>query len=133
MSRFQEHPYALEHRSMCPAAAKRRYGPMRCQHSPPGRGSSYLLFANATHKKGNAFAFTDNIVPLGTYELRAENPSLGSSSLTLLDGHCCGWVLSRNILINPHGNPPSTYPAGQYWVSSLAAVGFQDLSRETSR
>jgi hypothetical protein len=65
MSRFQEHPYALEHRSMCPAAAKRRYGPMRCQHSPPGRGSSYLLFANATHKKGNTFAFTDNIVPSG--------------------------------------------------------------------
>jgi hypothetical protein len=101
--------------------------------NPPGHGSSYLLFANATHKKGNAFAFTDNIVPLGTYGLRAENPSLGSSSLTLLDGHFCGWVLSRNILINPHGNPPSTYPAGQYWVSSLAAVGFQDLSRETSR
>jgi hypothetical protein len=97
--------------------------------TPPGRGSSYLVFANAIQKKGNAFAFTDNIAQLGTYGLGAENPPLGSSSLTLLDGHFRGWAFSRNILINPQGNPPSIYPAGQYWVSSLAAVGFQDLSR----
>jgi hypothetical protein len=97
--------------------------------TPPGRGSSYLMFANAIHKKGNAFAFTDNIVQLGTYGMGGDNPPLGSNSLTLLDGHFRRWAFSSNILINPQGSPPSMYPAGQYWVSSLAAVGFQDPSK----
>src|SRR5262249_54862846 len=48
---------------------------------------------------------------------------------TLLDGHFRRWAFSSNILINPQGSPPSMYPAGQYWVSSLAAVGFQDPSK----
>jgi hypothetical protein len=97
--------------------------------TPPGLGSSYLVFANATQKKGNAFAFTDNIFQLGTYGMGAENPPLGSSSLTLLDGHFRSWAFSRNILVNPQGTSPSMYPAGQYWVSSLTAVGFQDPSK----
>ena len=97
--------------------------------TPSGRGSSYLMFANAIHKKGNAFAFTDNIVQLGTYGMGGDNPPLGSNSLTLLDGHFRRWAFSSNILINPQGTPPSMYPAGQYWVSSLAAVGFQDPSK----
>jgi len=97
--------------------------------TPPGRGSSYLIFANAIHKEGNAFAFTDNIVQLGTYGLGAESPPMGSSSQTLLDGHFRSWAFSRNILVNPQGASPSMYPAGQYWVSSLAAIGFQDPSK----
>jgi len=97
--------------------------------TPPGRGSSYLVFANATHKKGNAFAFMDNIVHIGTYGMGAENPPLGSNSQTLLDGHFRSWEFSRNVLVNPQGAPPSIYPAGQYWVSSLAAIGFQDPSK----
>jgi hypothetical protein len=101
--------------------------------TPPGRGSSYLIFANATQKKGSAFAFTDNIVQLGTYGLGAENPPLGTSGGTLLDGHFRRWTFSRNILINTQGASPSTYPAGQYWVSSLGAVGFHDPARTDFR
>ena len=97
--------------------------------TPWGRGSSYFVFASATHKKGNAFALTDNIFQLGTYGMGAENPPLGSTGQTLLDGHFRSWAFSRNILVNPQGAPPSMYPAGQYWVSSLAAVGFQDPSK----
>jgi len=97
--------------------------------TPPNLGASYLIFANATTKKGNAFAFTDNIVHVGTYGLSAENPPLGSSSPTLLDGHFRAWTLTRNVLINPHGAPASTYPAGQHWASSPVAIGFRDLAR----
>jgi len=97
--------------------------------TPPGRGSSYLVFANAIRKKGNTFAFTDNIVHVGTYGLSAENPPLGSISATLLDGHFRAWTLTRNVLINPQGDPSSIYPAGQYWALSRATVGFHDLAR----
>jgi len=101
--------------------------------TPPGLGSSYLIFANATSKRGNAFAFTDNIVHVGTYGLSAENPPLGTSSATLLDGHSRAWTFTRNVLIQPHGAPASTYPAGQYWESSLAAIGFRDVARADLR
>jgi len=96
----------------------------------PGLGSSCLLFANAATKKGNAFVFTDNIVHLGTYGIGAENPSLGTTSVTFLDGHFTAWTLTRNVLITPKGGPISTYPAGQHWESSIAGVGFQDPARQ---
>lgn len=101
--------------------------------TPLGRGSSFLLLANAIQKKSNAFAFTDNIVQLGTYGLGAENPPLGSSSVTLLDGHVRRWTFSRNVLVNTQGASSSSYPVGQYWVSSLGAVGFHDPARADFR
>jgi hypothetical protein len=95
----------------------------------PGLGSSCLLFANASSKKGNAFAFTDNIVHLGTYGIGAENPALGATNATLLDGHFKAWTLTKNVLINPKGGAIDGYPAGQHWESSPTGLGFQDLAR----
>ena len=83
----------------------------------------------AVNKKRNAFAFTDNIAHLGTYGLWAENPPLGGSSATLLDGHSREWTFAKNVLINTTAASTSLYPAGQYWVTSLGAVGFVDPAR----
>jgi len=94
-----------------------------------GLGSSFLLFANAASKKGDAFAFTDNIAHLGAYGLGAENPPLGTSGATLLDGHYRAWTVTRNVLINARGAATSLYPVGQSWVSSAAEIGFVDLAR----
>jgi hypothetical protein len=101
--------------------------------TPSGRGSSYLILANATDKKGNAFAFTDNIVQLGTYGMGAENPPFGSSSATLLDGHFQRWTFTKNVMTGLQGAPPSIYPPGQYWTTSLTAVGFRNLGEADLR
>jgi len=92
----------------------------------PGLGSSYLCFANATTKKGSAFAFVDNVAHMGTYGLSAENPSLGSSSSTLLNGHFKSWAFAGNVLINTQGAATNLYPSGQRWETSLKSVGFRD-------
>ena len=97
--------------------------------TPPGLGSSYLIFANAINKKGNAFAFTDNIAHLGTYGVIGDNPPLGGSSTTLLEGHFRTWIFTRNVLIGIQGIPTSRYPPGQHWESLLSGIGFRNVAR----
>jgi len=97
--------------------------------TPAGLGSSYLLFANAQTRKGNAFAFNDNIVHMGSYGLGAESPGLGNNSVTLLDGHVRAWLFTGNLLINSQGASTGGYPPGQHVVTSLNAVGFTDAAR----
>src|SRR5262249_14955388 len=96
--------------------------------TPPGLGSSYLLLANATQKKGSEFTFTDNLVHVGTYGLGAENPPLGPSAATLLDGHFRAWTFTRNLFIAPQG-PLAGHPPGQAWESSVTGVGLRDAAR----
>jgi len=92
----------------------------------PGLGSSAMAFANALRKRGTAFAFTDNILNLGTYGLVAENPGLGATGATLLDGHFSAWTFANNVIVNAQRATIDRYPTGQSWVSSVAEVGFVD-------
>jgi hypothetical protein len=99
----------------------------------PGLGSSFLIFANAQAKKGQGFVFRDNIAHVGTYGLGAENPPLGTTPATALDGHFSSWTFEGNLLI---GAPPSErgrYPAGQLWEDSLDKVGFVDAGAKDFR
>jgi hypothetical protein len=99
----------------------------------PDQGSSFLLLAGARSKRGNIFTFRDNIVDVGTYGLFAEDPPLGRTSATLLDGHFQSWTFTGNVLVGSARVATNTYPAGQSWVVSLDAVGFLDLSRGNLR
>jgi hypothetical protein len=99
----------------------------------PGLGSSFLIFADAAGKKGQGFVFRDNIAHVGTYGLGAENPPLGTTPATALDGHFSSWVFEGNLLIGAPPGERGRYPAGQLWEDSLDKVGFVDLARNNFR
>jgi hypothetical protein len=99
----------------------------------PDQGSSFLFLAGGRLKRGNVFTFRDNIFDVGTYGLIAEDPPLGQSSATLLDGHYQSWTFTGNVLVGSRRVATNTYPAGQSWVASLDAVGFVDLARRDLR
>lgn len=99
----------------------------------PGLGSSFLLFANALTKRGLGFIFRDNIAHVGTYGLGAENPPLGKTPATLLDGHFSSWVFEGNLLIGAQPADRGRYPAGQLWEDSLDKLGFADVAAKDFR
>jgi hypothetical protein len=99
----------------------------------PNFGSSFLLFANAQTKKGLGFVFRDNIAHVGTYGLGGENPPLGKTPATLLDGHASAWVFEGNLLIGAQPGDRGKYPVGQSWVDSIDKVGFADVAAKDFR
>jgi hypothetical protein len=99
----------------------------------PDQGSSFLLLAGGRSKRGQVFTFTENICEIGAYGIVAEDPPLGPSGATMLDGHFQSWTFTGNVLIGSDRTARNTYPAGQSWTTSLDAVGFVDLAQHDVR
>ncbi len=99
----------------------------------PGLGSSLFVFANAQLRKGQGFVFRDNIAHVGAYGLGGENPPLGNTPATLLDGHFSSWIFEGNLLIGAQPADRGRYPARQLWEDSLDKVGFADVAAKDFR
>jgi hypothetical protein len=68
------------------------------------------------------FVFTSNIVPDNSWAIFAANYGMG---LQAIAARYPGSTFLRNVFV---GGSAATYPAGNYYPSSLAAVGFVNLA-----
>jgi hypothetical protein len=82
-----------------------------------GDGTS-VVFADNPPTSG--FVFTNNIVPDNAWAIMGSNASPGLGTLA---AYFPGATFRANVLI--HGNP-SLYPSGNYFPTSVGAVGFVD-------
>jgi hypothetical protein len=78
----------------------------------------------------DVFQFTNNLTPVGTYGFAGDGTAQGITTLNAyLPGNAfpspTPWVFAGDVLV---GGNPAFYPAGNFFPSSLSAVGFVDLT-----
>ena len=78
-----------------------------------------VVFADNPPTSG--FVFTNNIVPDNAWAIMGSNASPGLGTLA---AYFPGATFRANVLI--HGNP-SLYPSGNYFPTSVSAVGFVNI------
>src|SRR5439155_15860364 len=68
------------------------------------------------------FAFTNNIIPDNSWAIVGDNTAAGMNTINRYfpDAPFLGGIFA--------GGDPSRYPAGNYYPSSMTAVGFVDLA-----
>ena len=69
------------------------------------------------------FVFTNNIVPTNLYGVKGDGTAVGNGTLNTYFPGC---IFNRNALA---GGTASSYPAGNFFPSSLSAVGFMGTSQ----
>ncbi len=85
---------------------------------PPTWPHSGVALADSTGAKLANFVFTNNLATLTSYGFFGSSVGEGTRAL---NGYFTNWSFSKNVIV---GRPAAYYPAGNYFPTSVAAVGF---------
>src|SRR5207302_8194715 len=77
--------------------------------------------ADQAGNKSDQFDFRDNVFSAGRYGFKGSGTAEGTGTL---DGHFTNYTFTNNAIIGSTG----TYPAGNFFPSNNAAVGFVNFA-----
>jgi hypothetical protein len=84
--------------------------------------SSTVAFAESKSNKISNFVFTNNLAALTTWGFFGSGVGEGTRPL---DSYFSAWTFSKNVLV---GRPAGSYPAGNFFPTGIAAVGFANYA-----
>jgi hypothetical protein len=84
--------------------------------------SSTVAFAESKSNKISNFVFTNNLAALTTWGFFGSGVGEGTRPL---DSYFSAWTFSKNVLV---GRPAGSYPAGNFFPTGVAAVGFANYA-----
>lgn len=126
--------YDISYATWGEGSADQQPGPFECGEGFPwlkienntvvssdGLYAVYVSYGSGDSNEHNgAFMFSNNIIPRNTYGVKGPIAEGITSLATLLPGY----TFTNNIIVGTDGS--ASYPAGQYWPATDAAVGFVD-------
>ncbi|MBV8195448.1 MAG: hypothetical protein JOY80_07955, partial [Candidatus Dormibacteraeota bacterium] len=91
-------------------------------NTSPGSTASDTMFAESPNPKVSNFAFTNNLATRSSYGFYGNN---NGQCTPALNGNFSNWVFAKNVIV---GAPASSYPAGNFFPATVAAVNFVSYS-----
>ena len=95
---------------------------VKVDHNTATMAGNAFLVAGDTGVVGQGFRFTNNIVPHGDYGAFGSGQGEGNSAFAF---YFPGIVCQKNVLL---GSTAASYPADNFFPSTMADVGFVDLA-----
>jgi hypothetical protein len=91
-------------------------------NTSPASKASDIMFAESPNPKVSNFAFTNNLATPSKYGFYGNSDGAGTPALT---ANFSNWVFAKNVIV---GAPAGSYPAGNFFPTSVAAVDFVSYS-----